>query len=119
MSEKDMTEAKKTVEAFYEWLNTFSPTGEKLQGAVGYVLSQKKHLTAFLQDPQIPISNNRAENAIRPFVIGRKNWLFCDTPSGAKASAIFYSLAETAKANGRNIEDYFAEILSPKRSFDF
>ena len=91
----------------------------KLKSAVGYALSQKKHLTAFLQDPQIPLSNNRAENAIRPFVIGRKNWLFCDTPNGAKASAVFYSLAETAKANERNIEEYFTEILSQKHRFVF
>ncbi|MBQ7545851.1 MAG: transposase, partial [Clostridia bacterium] len=101
------------VDAFYEWLDSFTTTGQKLQSAVGYALSQKKNLTAFLQDPIIPLSNNRAENAIRPFVIGRKNWLFCDTPGGAKASAIFYSLAETAKVNSINIESFFAEILNP------
>ena len=101
------------VDAFYEWLGSFTPIGQKLQSAVGYALSQKKNLTAFLQNPIIPLSNNRAENAIRPFVIGRKNWLFCDTPSGAKASAIFYSLAESAKANSKNIENFFAELLNP------
>jgi transposase len=47
-----------------------------------------------------PLDNNRAENAIRPFVIGRKNWLFCDTQAGAHASANLYSIIETAKANG-------------------
>ena len=119
MPEKDMKAAKKIVEAFYAWLDTFTANGDKLKSAVGYALSQKKNLTAFLQDPQIPLSNNRAENAIRPFVIGRKNWLFCDTPNGAKASAVFYSLAETAKANGRNIEEYFTEILSQKHRFVF
>lgn len=113
MPEKDMKKAQEIVDAFYEWLDSFTTTGQKLQSAVGYALSQKKNLTAFLQDPIIPLSNNRAENAIRPFVIGRKNWLFCDTPGGAKASAIFYSLAETAKVNSINIESFFAEILNP------
>ena len=113
MPAKDMKKAQEIVDAFYEWLGSFTPIGQKLQSAVGYALSQKKSLTAFLQDPIIPLSNNRAENAIRPFVIGRKNWLFCDTPGGAKASAIFYSLAETAKVNSKNIENFFAEILNP------
>ena len=111
--EKDMKKAQEITDAFYEWLGSFTPIGQKLQSAVGYALSQKKNLTAFLQNPIIPLSNNRAENTIRPFVIGRKNWLFCDTPGGAKASAVFYSLAETAKANSKNIENFFAEILNP------
>ena len=113
MPVKDMKKAQEIVDAFYEWLGSFTPIGQKLQSAVGYALSQKKNLTAFLQNPIIPLSNNRAENAIRPFVIGRKNWLFCDTPSGAKASAIFYSIAESAKANSKNIENFFAELLNP------
>ena len=52
----------------------------------------------------LPIDNNRAENAIRPFVIGRKAWLFSDTVAGANASAVIYSVLETAKANG--VEPY-------------
>lgn len=55
---------------------------------------------AFLDNGVVPISNNLAENAIRPFTLGQKNWLFCDTPKGAEASAIVYSLVESAKANG-------------------
>ena len=54
----------------------------------------------------LDISNNPAENAIRPFVVGRKNWLFCDTPKGAEASAIVYTLVETAKANRLEPFDY-------------
>ena len=57
-----------------------------------------------MKNGEVEISNNFAENAIRPFVIGRKNWLFSDTVKGAKSSAIIYSLIETAKAN--NIEPY-------------
>ncbi|MEG0513030.1 MAG: transposase domain-containing protein, partial [Clostridia bacterium] len=55
--------------------------------------------------------NNQVENAIRPFVVGRKGWLFSDTPRGAKASAIIYSLMETAKANGLNLEKYLYHLL--------
>ena len=58
----------------------------------------------YVEHGSLRISNVLAENAIRPFVVGRKAWLFADTPSGAKASAIYYSLIETAKAN--NIEPY-------------
>lgn len=58
------------------------------------------------------ISNNIAENAIRPFVVGRKNWLFCDTPKGAEASAVVYTLVETAKANGLDPFRYLNYVLT-------
>ena len=58
------------------------------------------------------ISNNPAENAIRPFVVGRKNWLFSDTPKGADSSAIVYTLVETAKANGVDPYAYLLRVLS-------
>ena len=58
-------------------------------------------LTRYTERADLPIDNNRCENAIRPFVIGRKAWLFSDTPAGAHASAIIYSLLQTAKANGQ------------------
>ena len=61
-------------------------------------------LVRYTERGDLPIDNNRCENAIRPFVIGRKAWLFSDTPAGANASAIIYSLVETAKANG--VEPY-------------
>ena len=60
-------------------------------------------LSAFLEDGRIELSNNRAENKIRPFIVGRKNWLFSDTSKGAKASAVVYSIVETAKANNLNV----------------
>lgn len=68
--------------------------------ALHYLNGQWPRLTRFLDDGLIPLDNNPAENAIRPFVVGRKNWLFSHTPSGAHASAAIYSLIETAKANG-------------------
>lgn len=60
----------------------------------------------YLKDPRCEISNNRAENKIHPFTVGRKNWLFSDTPAGAKASAVIYSIVETAKANNLAPRDY-------------
>ena len=60
----------------------------------------------------IEISNNQAENAIRPIVVGRKNWLFCDTQAGANASVIVFTVLETAKANGLNPEAYLNHLLS-------
>lgn len=70
----------------------------KLGKAVAYTLNEWTKLVRFLDDPVIPIDNNFVENGIRPFVVGRKNWLFSNTPNGAKASAFFYSLIEWAKA---------------------
>ena len=76
------------------------------------------HLSAFLEHGEIEISNNQVENAIRPFVVGRKGWLFADTPQGAEASAIIYSLMETAKANSLRLDDYLLHLLSimPERA---
>ena len=63
-------------------------------------------------------TNNQVENAIRPFVVGQKGWLFADTPQGAEASAIIYSLMETAKANSLRLDDYLLHLLSilPERA---
>jgi len=74
--------------------------------ALHYLDSQWQRLTRFLDDGQIPLDNNLAENAIRPYVVGRKNWLFSQTPSGAHASAAIYSLIETAKVNGLSPYEY-------------
>ena len=65
----------------------------------------------YLLDGRCFLSNNAAEKAIRPFTVGRKNWLFADTPKGATASAVVYSLVETAKANGLNVYKYLKYLL--------
>ena len=71
---------------------------------------RREYLGNYFQNGSCAISNNIAENAIRPFTVGRKNWLFSDTPNGAKASADIYSIVETAKANGLDVFKYF-ELL--------
>ena len=101
------------LEEYFCWLKTIHPEkGSKLEDAVRYSLNQKEQLMAFLEAPEVPISNNLAENAIRPFVLGRKNWLFCDSVKGAESSAIVYSLVETAKANGVEPYEYLLLVLS-------
>ena len=86
--------------------------------ALHYLDRQWPRLTRFLEDGRIPLDNNQAENAIRPFVIGRKNWLFSDTPSGAQASAAIYSLIETAKANGLSPYDYLLYVFETLPTLD-
>jgi len=90
------------LEQLKAWLDKTQPqvAGQTALGkAVNYLASNWSRLVRYVEGGQLPIDNNRAENAIRPFVIGRKNWLFSDTPKGATASAQIYSLIETAKAN--------------------
>ena len=100
------------IEEYYAWIETITcPTG-KLKDAVTYALNQKEYLCAFLDHGEIEISNNQVENAIRPVVMGRKGWLFSDTTDGAEATAIVYSLMETAKANNLRLEDYVQHLLT-------
>ncbi|TFE19392.1 IS66 family transposase [Cohnella luojiensis] len=79
--------------------------------AITYSLNQWDKLTAFLSDGRLEIDNNRSERAIKPFVIGRKNWLFANTPRGAKASSTIYSVIETAKENGLNPFKYLNHLF--------
>lgn len=89
----------------------YSTTPSGLMGkALGYLHNQWPNLIGYVENGTYPIDNNAAENAIRPFVIGRKNWLFANSVRGAKASANLYSLIETAKAHKLNSEKYLAEI---------
>ena len=94
--------AKPILEEFHDWLlekATQTPPKGLLGKAITYALNQWDRLIGYLADGRLAPDNNAAENAIRPFVIGRKNWIFGGTPEGAAASALFYSLIETAKAN--------------------
>lgn len=80
--------------------------------ALGYLDKQWPRLIRVLDDGRIEVDNNGCENAIRPFVLGRKAWLFADTPAGATASARLYSLIETAKANGLEPYAYLARVFA-------
>lgn len=80
--------------------------------ALAYSINQEKYLRVFLTDGNIPMDNNYAEQAIRPFTLGRKNFVLIESSNGAKASAVLYSLVETAKANGLNTFEYFNLLLT-------
>lgn len=101
-------ESKPIVLEFEKWIDSFLtkivPTG--LFGrALSYTANEFRKLTIYLDDPMLPIDNNLTENDIRPFVLGRKNWLFSGSPRGATASSTIYSLIQSAKANG--LEPYW------------
>lgn len=106
---------KPLVDTFFEWAKSvrYSTGGSnKTSKGIEYCLNQERYLRAFLDDPSIPLDNNIAEQAIRPFCVGRNNWKLIDTPHGAKASAMIYSLVETAKANNLNIYKYLEYLLT-------
>jgi len=106
--------AKPMLTAFKAWLDSYltkTPTQSKISEAIRYTLSNWELLTNYLKDGRIEIDNNLLENAIRPFALGRKNWLFMGSPSGARAGAIFYSLIETCKANHIEPYQYFCAML--------
>ena len=111
------------------WLESESKLAlpkSKIGEAIKYCLNQWPKLIRFLEDGRLELDNNRAEHSIKPFVIGRKNWLFANTPRGAKTSAIIYSIVETAKENGLNPSshlEYLFErlqklVLSPVEGID-
>ena len=87
------------------------PPGLVFGKAIAYTLDNWEQLELYLEEPALTPSNNKAENAIRPFVIGRKNWLFSGTPQGAHASAILYSLVESAKLHKLSVYEYFHYVL--------
>lgn len=90
----------------------------KLSQALTYSINQESILRTFLEDGRIEMTNNPAENSIRSFVVGKKNWLFMNTVNGAKASAAIYSIVETAKLNKLRIYDYFNYLLTVVTKID-
>ncbi len=102
------------VEAFFAWLKRERPSVVPKSGlgkAITYALNQEEKLLVPFSDGRLDLDNNRAERLIKPFVIGRKNWLFSKTPKGARASATIYSLIVTAKENGLNVFQYLVHLF--------
>ena len=103
------------VEAYFVWVRETLPKvpqKSKTWEGFNYSLNQEKYLKVFLDDGEVPMDNNAAEQSIRGFCIGKKNWVMIDTIAGAKSSAIIYSIAETAKANNLKPYDYFEYLLT-------
>lgn len=98
------------VDAYFAWIKQkyaqVTPNGS-IGKALAYSINQEKHLRVFLSDGNIPMDNNYAEQAIRPFTLGRKIFVLIESSNGAKSSTVLYSLVETAKANGLNTFGYF------------
>ncbi|MBE3578241.1 MAG: IS66 family transposase, partial [Limnochordales bacterium] len=106
--------SRPVLEEFHTWLERQAACAlpkSAFGQAVQYCLNQWSKLTAFLQDGRLELDNNRSERSIKAFVIGRKNWLFANTPRGARSSAIIYSIVETAKENGLNPFAYLTYLL--------
>ena len=114
-------QSKPVMDEFFEWAKKiYDKTLPKipLGRALKYAIDQKPWLERVLMDGRLEISNNRAERSIKPFVIDRKNFLFANTPRGAKASAVMFSLIETAKENGLNPFKYLTYIFNNAPNWD-
>ena len=111
---KRLEQEKPGLDALLSWANEMQArTAPKsaLGKAIHYLLEQWPYLTRYLEDGRLELSNNRAERSIKPFVMGRKNWLFANTTGGARASSLIYSLIETAKENGLDPYRYLLWVL--------
>ena len=105
------------IDAFLSWVDGLTPkTGDGIIKAINYTNGCRPYLKNYLKNGACSLSNNLSENAIRPIVMGRKNWLFSDTQDGADASMVIYSLIETAKENGINPEKYLGYLLENRLS---
>lgn len=102
------------LDAFWSWVEETSAkytTNEKLTQALTYSTNQRKYLETFMEDGRVPISNNLCEANIKPFATARRAWLFADTPKGAVANAVLYTLVETARANDLDVYEYLKYLL--------
>ena len=120
--EKRQIASRAALDAFWSWCDktgNIPTTNEKLTKALNYATGHRAQLETFLEDGRLEISNNLCESHIRPFATGRRSWLFADTPKGATASAVAYTLAESAKANGLNVYEYFRHLLAQMPNNNF
>lgn len=108
---------KPLVEAFFAWAKeqlatTSVPPKSKTADGLKYCINQEKYLKVFLDNANVPIDNSASERSIRTFCLGKKNWMFHNTENGAKASALIYSISETAKLNELRPYYYFKYLLT-------
>jgi len=119
--EARLRRSKPILEQFWRWLMEKQKQvlpKSSLGTAIQYCLNQWSKLQVYLEDGRLDLSNNRAERAIKPFVIGRKNWLFSNTPRGADASATICSIVETAKGNGLSPFHYLEYLFEQLPNID-
>jgi len=106
---------KPVLEAFWSWLDAQRPVrNSRMDKAITYVNNRRETAETYLEDGRCSFSNNLSENAIRPFTVGRKNWLFSDSVKGANASSVVYTMVEMAKAHQLNIYEYLKHLLDQR-----
>ena len=111
---------KPLVDAYFAWVKSLrskSSASSKLTEALNYSCNQEEYLRVFLDDPEIPLDNNDAERSIKAFCVGKHSWHIIDSVKGAKASALLYSIAESAKANNLKPYEYFAYLLTELKEY--
>lgn len=104
---------------FFAWAENVNTNQVPLKKAIKYTLNHKEYFMNFLLDGRIPLTNNRSENSIRPVAVARKNFLFSDTPRGAEANALVFSIIETAKANNLDPYEYLVHLFKTLPNLDF
>jgi len=118
--EARLKQSKPVMDAFFAWCKSSPALPQSGVGeAITYAQNQRFWLEKVLLDGRLELSNNRAERSVKPFTIGRRNWLFADTVGGANASAVLYSVVETAKENGLYPFDYLEYVFRTAPSLDF
>lgn len=116
-----LARSKPILEKFRTWLEATAPhalPNGTLAKAINYCLSQWEKLTKFMEDGRLELDNNSSEQVVKHFVIGRQNWLFANTPKGAQASAVIYSIVETAQANGLHPRAYLTYLFEQLPNVD-
>lgn len=117
--QKRLEQSIPVLNAFFAWAEKVHTNQESLKKAIKYTLNHREYFMNFLLDGRIPISNNLSENGIRPVAVARKNFLFSDTPQGAGANALVFSIIETAVANSLDPYEYLVYILRSLPNLDF
>ena len=114
-----LKDQKPVIEGFLAWLKQVNPgSNGKLKKAITYIRNREEFLMTYLEDGRCSLSNNLSENCIRPVTVGRKNWLFSDTPDGANANALYLTIVEMAKAYNLNLYEYLKYLLEHRPNKD-
>jgi transposase len=112
-----LKDQRPVVEGFLAWANQVNPgENSKLKKAITYIKNRRDFLMTYLEDGRCSLSNNLSENSIRPVTVGRKNWLFSDTPEGATANSLYLTIIEMAKAYDLNLYEYLKFLLENRPS---
>ena len=114
-----LKDEKPVIEGFLAWLKQVEPgSNGKLKKAITYIRNREEFLMTYLEDGRCSFSNNLSENSIRPVTVGRKNWLFSDTPEGAQANTLYLTVVEMAKAYGLDLYKYLNFLFEQRSSKD-